>query len=116
MTARFFSNGGIISCSQPCRSLGPSRMATELNFVAAWGTGRAAPMWILSHIGWSGHIEKRLPAEYLSLFLMLPEGSTPVFLTIFSSSRTHFGAHKLPAYEPTRSQVRALECLVFVCC
>ena len=75
-----------------CRSLGPSRMATELNFVAAWGTGRVAPMWILSAIGWSGHIEKRLLAEYLSLFLMLPEGSTLVFLTVFSSSRTHFGA------------------------
>ena len=42
-------------------------MATELNFVAALGTDRAAPMWILSPIGWSGHIEKRLPAEYLSL-------------------------------------------------
>src|SRR5271165_2491399 len=91
-TALSFSNGGIISCSQPCRNLEPCRIVRELNSGIGWRTGRAVPTWGLSPIGWSGNIEKRLPAEHLNLSPMRPKTSTPVFLTIFSSSRTHFGA------------------------
>src|SRR6202022_2570426 len=87
-----FSNGGITSCFQRCRSPEPYRIVRDLNSSVGWGIGRAALTWGLSPIGWSGNIGKRLPAEYLSLSLMLSKTSTPAFLTIFSSSRTRFGA------------------------
>src|SRR5580692_9558834 len=90
-TTLSFSNGGITSCSQSCRNLELCRIVRDLNSGVGWRTGRAARTWGLSPIGWSGNIEKRLPAEHLSPSLMLPKTSTPVFLTIFSSSRTHFG-------------------------
>src|ERR1700738_159883 len=86
------SNGGITSCFQRCRSLEPYRIVRDLNSSVGWEMGQAALTQDLSLIGWSGNIEKRLPAEYLSLSLMLSKTSTPVFLTIFSSSRTRFGA------------------------
>src|ERR1700730_15635098 len=86
------SNGGITSCFQRCRSLEPYRIVRDLNSSVGWEIGRAAPTQDLSLIGWSGNIEKRLLAEYLSQSLMLSKTSTPVFLTIFSSSRTRFGA------------------------
>src|ERR1700738_5339477 len=57
---RSFSNGGINSCSQCCRSLEPYRIAKELNSSVGWGIGQAALTWDLSPIDWSGNIEMRL--------------------------------------------------------
>src|ERR1700730_5766423 len=91
-TALPFSNDGITSCSQRCQILELCRIVRDLNSSVGWGIGQAALTRGLSHIGWLGNIEERLPAAYLSLSRMLPKTSTPIFLTIFSSSRIHCGA------------------------
>jgi len=81
--ARSSSIVGTASCSQRCRS--PDRVESErFEFRRRLRTGRATPTSGLLPTGWSGNIEKRLLAEHLSLFPMLPENLPRFFLMIYS--------------------------------